>query len=386
MLVRGLKYVESDQESFEAAAIYSRLAWFHGLCEERSEVANWSERGLKAGEKSGNFEAISMAIGNKGALLTDTGKIDEGLTLWEKALELSLQHEQYIQAFRASLNLSVYWYPRDLTKAREFMLKRFELATRLNDIMMQATSLGWLSYVNMLRGDWGKARNEADKAFEIFDRLGTVPSEYYKLRREKLRHLLEGRSEEFERYLRSLIKRDSTLASLVEVNLELGQLRMEQGKDDEAKPYFESNVEAFKDAEFSTQPLNHIETLLYLTQIYARQREIEKARNSAQWAKRLAGQLNGQAGMALGLQAEANLLLAIGDRKGAEEAYLECLVLWEKARWPYYHAKALAEYAEAIAKTFPDESRKRLEASIGIFRKLGAKRDLEKAEAKLSSK
>ena len=118
VLERGLKYVESNQESFEAATIYSRLAWFHGLCEERSEVAAWSERGLKAGEKSGNFEAISMAIGNKGALLTDTGRIDEGLTLWERALELSLQHEHYIQAFRASLNLSVYWYPRDLTKAR----------------------------------------------------------------------------------------------------------------------------------------------------------------------------------------------------------------------------------------------------------------------------
>ena len=266
------------------------------------------------------------------------------------------------------------------------MLKRLELAIRLNDIVMQATSLGWLSYVDMLIGDWANARNEGDKAVEIFDRLGSAPADYYKLRSAKLRHLLEGSSDEFERSLQSLIKPDSTMSSLVELNLELGQLRMEQERNDEARACFESNVDAFKDAEFSTQPLNHIETLLYLTVIYVRQGEIDKARNSSQWAKRLAGQLNSNAGMALGLQAEANLLLAVGDRKGAEEAYLECLALWEKARWPYYHAKALAEYAEAIAKTFPDQSRKRLEESIGIFRKLGAKRDLEKVEAKLSSR
>ncbi len=383
VLERGLKYIESGQESFEAAAIYSRLAWFHGLCEERSEVASWTERGLEAGEKSGNFEAISMAIGNKGALLTDTGRIDEGLTLWERALELSLQHEQYLQAFRASLNLGVYWYPRDLTKAREFMLKRLELAIRLNDIVMQATSLGWLSYVDMLKGDWANARNEGDKAFEIFDRLGSAPADYYKLRRAKLQYALEGSSDEFERFLQSLIKRDSTMSSLVEVNLELGQLRMEQERDEEARVYFESNVDAFKGAEFSTQPLNHIETLLYLTLIYARQGEIDKARNSSQWAKRLAVQLNSTACMALGLQAEASLLLAVDDRKGAEAAYLECLALWEKAGWPYYHAKALVAYSEAIAETNIEGSRKYLQQATEIFRKLGAKRDLEKAQSKI---
>ena len=103
----------------------------------------------------------------------------------------------------------------------------------------------------------------------------------------------------------------------------------------------------------------------------------------SEWARRLAETLKSDAGLAMASQAEALVLFARGDRKAAEEKYLESLNLWEKAGWPYYRAKALAEYAEAIAKTFPDESRKRLEESIGIFRKLGAKRDLEKAEAAL---
>jgi hypothetical protein len=84
-------------------------------------------------------------------------------------------------------------------------------------------------------------------------------------------------------------------------------------------------------------------------------------------------------------QAEAALLLADGDRKGADEAYLKSIGLWEKAGWPYYHAKALLAYSEALAEENPEESRKRLGQAAEILRKLGAKRDLERAEAKLSA-
>ncbi len=79
-------------------------------------------------------------------------------------------------------------------------------------------------------------------------------------------------------------------------------------------------------------------------------------------------------------------MLAGGDRKAAEDAYLRSLGLWEKAGWPYYHAKALVAYSEAIAQTNPDESAKQLQKAADTFRKLGAKRDLQRAEGRLSLK
>jgi hypothetical protein len=102
------------------------------------------------------------------------------------------------------------------------------------------------------------------------------------------------------------------------------------------------------------------------------------------WAKRLAETLNSDAGLAMASQSEANLLQASGDTKGAQGAYLKSLSIWEKASWPYYHAKALVEYSEVIAHRNHEESEKRLENATETFRKLGAKRDLEKAEAKLA--
>jgi predicted ATPase len=387
VLKRGLKYVEETPQSFEAAAIYSRLAWFLGLSEERNEVLAWAEKGLEAGEKSNNFETIAMTMANKGALLCDTGKVDEGLPLWEKALEVSMQHEQYMQAFRTLLNLSVYWYPKDLARARGFMSQRVELATSLNDVMMHTTSLAWLSFFDTLKGDLTLAREEVRKAFETWERLGMrekVPI-YYEARRARLEHVLGGGSLQFESSLHELAKRDSAMSSAVELNLELGILRWEQGRLDEAKGYFESSVDTFKDAEFSTQPLLHIETLAYLTSLYAKEGRLDEARKDSEWAMRLAETLKSDAGLALALQSSATLLLATGDSKGAEEAYLKCLGLWEKAGWPYYQANALVAFSNALARTNPEESKKRLLEAAEIFKKLGAKQDLERAEAKLKA-
>jgi hypothetical protein len=95
--------------------------------------------------------------------------------------------------------------------------------------------------------------------------------------------------------------------------------------------------------------------------------------------------MKSDAGLAMTWQAEANLLTARNNSKEAEEACLKSLELWEKAGWSYYHAKALVEYSEVIAETHPVESRKRLDQATGIFRKLGAKRDLQEAESRLPS-
>jgi hypothetical protein len=128
--------------------------------------------------------------------------------------------------------------------------------------------------------------------------------------------------------------------------------------------------------------LLHVETLLHLTSLYAKGGRREEARKMSEWAKRLAETLRSDAGLAMASQAKAALHAASGDGKAAEEAYLECLALWEKAGWPYYKAKALIAYSAIISHTNPEESKKRVREAAEIFMKLGAKRDLQKAEGR----
>ncbi len=200
-------------------------------------------------------------------------------------------------------------------------------------------------------------------------------------------HLGMGNMEQAEKYLQlALARKDPAIGSIVETNLGLGELRLEQGREEEARACFENCVETFKDAEFTTMPVLHIETLMHLTSIYANHNDLEKARRMREWAKRLAETLKGDAGLAMASQAEAAILLASGDGKGADEAWARSLGLWEKAGWPYYHAKALVAYSEALAQKNPKESRKRLEQAAEIFTKLGQSETSRRLKAKLNAR
>jgi tetratricopeptide (TPR) repeat protein len=238
-----------------------------------------------------------------------------------------------------------------------------------------------------LKGDWPVAVDEVERALEMAQRLGFT--NYAILLGEVSRGLIRlsmGDSDEAENYLEnSNVKQSPLVFHIVSFNLALGKVRLEQGREDEARACFETCVDKFKTNEFNPVPPNQIEALLHLTAIYAKHGQLDEARRMSEWAKRLAETLKGDAGLAMASQAQAALLLASGDQKGADEAYLKSLGLWEKAGWPYYHAKALVAYSEALAQKSPEESRKRLMQADEIFRKLGAKRDLEKAEAKLSA-
>jgi tetratricopeptide (TPR) repeat protein len=382
-LKRGLKYLEQEPESFEAASIYSRLGWYTGILDEWDEANSWADKALDVGERSKNSAALCGGLMIKGSYLTDTGNIDEGLPLWERAFETAIQHEHYDEAFFSLSNLAGYTLPRSLSKARELSVRLLDLSKRVNDMSAQSTAYSLLGDLDWFGGNWIVALEEHHSWIEIRKRIGlpvgsTEPFWYCLI-------LGDLSQAEMELQERSKLWGEARKASTIVLeNLLWGYLRLEQGRDAEAKVHFEKSVEAFRKWEFTTSPLDHIDTLLHLTKLHVKDGELEQARKTWEWAKRLAETLKSDAGLAMAYQAEGVFLLASEDRKGAEEAYLKSLGSWEKAGWPYYHAKALIAYSEAIAQTNPVESRKRLEEATETFRKLGAKRDLEKAEARLA--
>jgi tetratricopeptide (TPR) repeat protein len=389
ILRRGLKHVEAEPKSYEAASIYARLSIDHGMIDEWDEANTWAERALAVGEKTQNYRAIATSLSVKASFLTDTGRIDEGLPLWERAYEVAFHHELFEEALYSLLNLSGYTYPRDLVEARKLLVRHLELSKRLNHMWSEDVAWSSLFILDWYKGDWKACLDELQKCSEITNRLGLSAILSFLDSDRGWLSLSMGDLEQaeldFQKGLDSL-RENPKISDIVYYHLGLGMLREEQGRVDEAEQHYATCVDSFRKWEFTTYPILHIETLLHLTSIYAKHQELEKARETSQWAKRLAETLKSDAGLALALQAEASLLIAAGERKGAEEAYLKSLELWGKAGWPYYQAKALVAYSEAIVETNPNESKRRLEQAAEIFKKLGAKRDLEKAEAKLSAK
>jgi predicted ATPase len=383
---RGLKYLGSDQESSEAATVYARLAWYLGLLDRLDEAKTWFEKASVAAEKSKNFTALTDVLLLKGCIPVDSGKIDEGLPILEESTQLALDHEIYQQSIDGLLNLAVYTYPRDLAEASDFLQRRIQLSKSVNDVVQEARGIAHLSYFDWLKGEFSVALNQINKAFEVVERLGWPPFNLAEATRAWI-FLSMGKLEETEKTLQTLSDRkDPKISSIVALNLSLGTLRMEENNLADARKHFESAVEAFKPAEFTTYPLLHIEVLLRLTSLYAREGRLDDAGRMNEWSRRLAETLKSNPGLAMAAQAEAALLLAKGEEKGAAEAYVKSLTLWEKAGWPYYQAKALVAYSDSLAQTNPEEANKRLQEAAEIFKRLGAKRDLERAEVKLSAK
>jgi hypothetical protein len=309
------------------------------------------------------------------------------LLLFEEALDLALQHGFHYLATNILSNLSAYTYPRDIAKGREYALQSLGVAKREYVIPSEAGSVAWLSYLDWLKGDWPVALEGVERALGMAQRLGFMndPIQYGEVCRALI-HLSMGHPDKAEKYLEnSNVKQNPLIMHVVAFNLAMGKIRLDQGRADDARTYFEACVDKFKKSEFSPIPPHQVEALAHLTAIYAKHGRLDEARSMSVWARRLAEALKGDAGLAMASQAEAALLLASGDRKGADQAYLKSIGFWETAGWPHYQAKALVAYSEALAQVNRDESRKRLEQAAEIFRKLGARRDLEKAEAELSA-
>jgi hypothetical protein len=385
---QALKYLEGEaQDSSEAAKIYSNLSKWLSNLDEYEEANVWAKKALEVGEKSGNFGAVAESLLTMGTYFTDTGRVDEGIPLLEKSLEIASQHELYFDTWQILYNLTAYAYPRDLTKARSLALRFLEFGKGGNDVNIQANAQSLLSYFDWLSGDWAGAVEKINRAFEVRKRLGFTAATFVPEVCGGTVYLSLGDVEQAEKYLQMAESRNyQQITQIVQTNLLKGKLRLAHGNEKQAQVCLEKCVDAFKNTEFTTYPLLHVESLQLLTSIHAKQGRVAEAMKMSDWAGRLAGTLKSDAGLAMAKEAQANVLLAKGERDGALETYRVALGFWGKAGWLYYHSKALVAYSEAIAETNPEESRKRLKEAIETFRKLGAKRDLEKAEVKLPSK
>jgi tetratricopeptide (TPR) repeat protein/KaiC/GvpD/RAD55 family RecA-like ATPase len=386
VLKKGLKRLEDEPDSYDAATMYSLLSNYFGYIDEWDEATKWIRRAEEVGEKTQNYVAMTNAVGFRGSFLTDTGKIDDGLPLWQKAFELALQHELHDDAIVCLVNLAIYTYPRNLVKAREFGVRRLELCKKVNDISGVAGGLRYLAFLDWLRGDWTAAKDGIRQTLEIWDRLGLSRADSITNLVDVLLSLEMENLEKTERTAQRAIEsieESPKITDIVMGRLGLGIVLEAQQKWEDAERNYLQSVDAFRRWEFTSFPLLHIETLVRLASIQIRHGDLQRARENVQWAKRLAEELKSGAGLAIAYQSEALLSASTGDKEAAKATYQKCLELWEKAGWPYYRARAIIEFSDTLDKAAANEM---LKSASQILSKLGATTTLERIQLKLNTR
>jgi tetratricopeptide (TPR) repeat protein len=265
-------------------------------------------------------------------------------------------------------------------------VRRLELCNKVNDISGVAGGWRYLAFLDWLKGDWTAAKDGIRRTLDIWDRLGLSRADSITNLVQVLLSLEMNSLEETEAMARRAIESTEGSPKITDVvmgRLGLGMVLDAMGKWEEAERNYLQCVDAFRKWEFTSFPLLHVETLVRLASIEARRGDMQKAQENVQWAKRLAEQLKSDAGLAMAYQGEALLSAAGGDKEAARETYQKSVDLWERAGWPYYHARAMVEFSDTLQNA---AAREKLESASQILSKLGAARTLERIRTKLTTR
>jgi predicted ATPase/KaiC/GvpD/RAD55 family RecA-like ATPase len=208
---RALEILGKEPESVELASLYAdmaRLSWHTGNMDRARSCA---EKGLEMAKKMDAFEVIAQAYTNLALVFNATGEPKRAIQCLERALKIALDNSYMETALRVYNNLADNLSTEEIERSLELWEKGFELAKKVghtswiswmgtalagmyvglgntNQALLLAEqsvalgrrthnlsglslSLGNLGYVYMVLGEWDKSEQYYKEALDISQKL-----------------------------------------------------------------------------------------------------------------------------------------------------------------------------------------------------------------------
>ncbi len=151
---RAYEVLAGDEPDADFAALAHQLGRMHFFAGHQEACAERTERALDAAEILGLPEVLSHALNTKSLVLMSRRHFVEAEALLRRALDLALEHDLPLPAFRAYFNLYV---TQDVNDIHAFALEGLALARRRGNRQWEANFLGRLAEAKWLLGDWDGA-------------------------------------------------------------------------------------------------------------------------------------------------------------------------------------------------------------------------------------
>ena len=387
----ALKNLEPQPENVELAAIYAARATMSYFTEDMTRARSWAEKALELAKKLNASEAIASSYIDLGLVFDATGETNKAVECQEKALKIALDNGHVTVALRAYIDLAADLPSEENERKLDCYEKGLELAKKAGVI----DEISWFG--NMLAAmHWGMGSSEMaltlSRQSETIDRkighlwnlsLSTVSLGVWN-------HIL-GEWDKGEQYLKeslSIAKKINNAQAIAASYDWLGRSYYDRGEYARAKEYFDEMDEiyrkrgaAFRMFNLQLPAMNHIGL-----------GEIDKAKALLDELHKFAHEKQNKQLIADEDVARAMLLRA-------EKKWDESIELFEKSlqenealgarKWNvYWLAKTiLYEYARVyLERNQPGDREKAcdlLNQALEIFQKMGAKKDIEKVEARL---
>jgi adenylate cyclase len=371
-----LELLASSGPSKGLASLHLALSYLYFSSGRFRETLEAAERAAELARAVGEERILAGAEMRRGTALTLLGQAEEGRKALERSIHLAEAVGDLEILGTAHNNLAECFLkagePEETRKHLERALEIHGRTGHTGIIGFQMECLGEaLSYL----GEWEEAAGYIERGAEVIRRAGASWwAAYGPVQRGHLR-LRQGRWEEAAQDLQetiALAEPTSDAQALGYAHWLLGELEVLQGQAQAARARLDS---------FGTDGPFGVPQVATLAWAYLELGELDRAEETARRGQIMARERDHGLWMPEVLRVQGMILTREERRQEAEQAFTEAAYLARSMPYPYAEARALHEHGMLHLRwKDPEQARQYLTEALAIFRRLGAKKDIERTE------
>ena len=389
---KALKILEAEHEKVELAGLYEDMAHMYYRTGDIPKALSLANKALELAEKLNAYEVIASSCVSLGTVFSFSGDLKKARECHTRGLKIALDNGYMVTASRAYNNLAIALPPEEQEQALEYYEKGYELAKKIGEINHQS----WIGVSLVVRyfgmGNMAKAMALAEDCVALDTKAGNLPNLSLSKSALGIGLVFVGDLDKGEQYLKEALSLAQKLKQWQQeegVYWFLGMMHFGNEEYHRALEFLEKANAVYDKAGVEYVKMKDSYLLIWT---YVELGEIEKAEN-------LLGNLRKFALEAKDKELTATVDAVEGMLLRAQKRWEESLQFFERSlrafealnarRWNVYPLarNVLYEYARVYLERNQEGDRERaldlLNQALEIFQKVGAKKDVERTEAKM---
>jgi len=388
-----LKILETESESVENARLYHDMAYMQWRNGDFVKALASAEKALMLAEKLNALEVVADACLDLCMLLWFSGDFKKCREYANRALKTALDNDYLEIAVTAYDRVGGFIPYEEYEKRLECFEKGLSLAKKVGDISRQSWFLGDLADMYLSMGELDKAITLGEEALALDKKAGSIAYTPGFLAVLGIAYQVLGewsKSEQCYDEAAAISRKLTDLLPKADSHALYGLLHFDKEEYARARESFE---EAYKMVERTGNRWAPVFYSQFLILASVELGEIEKAQNLLEILRKFALETEEKFLNANEMALRAMLLRAQKKYDESVELFEKTLKEWKSIKaniWnAYYFARwVLCEYARAYLERNGDGDKEKacglLNRALEMFQKIGAKKDIEKVEARIA--
>jgi tetratricopeptide (TPR) repeat protein len=390
---KALEILETEPESVELVNLRADMAHMYWHVGDAATALPLAEKALETAQKLNSQEAIANSYMVWGKIAGYMGEKKKTVEAYEKALKIALENGYAETAVEVYPRLARALAAAEQEKGLECYKEGYELAKKVGAISAQS----WIgnslagTYIDM--GNTDKALLLSEESVGLDRKTGNLHNLCASLTSLGNVYAIFGEYDEAEKLLNEALdiaEKQNLIPAIGSAYVRLGTLHLAKGEPAKAREFFEKSTEILKKYGMTFETVQILYAVIWASIELG---ELEKAENQIKIAQMIAQKLNNKAVLAYTDVSRAMLLRA-------QKKWNESIEYFEKSlqeaealnarRWQVLtYARFLCAYARVYLERDHEGDREKarnlLNQALEIFRKMNAKKEIDKVESILAN-